>query len=851
MVVGLISRHNRPVYWSPSSRTALAEAELEYDDSHECTAAFTKMPFVRLSKVLESNPAIRPQALSALIWTTTPWTLPANKAIAVRADIEYIVIELLSPRGERETNDQLLMARDRVGHVISYLPEGTDFKIVVDSLFGSEVADGVASCSNIFQDAVSPVVCADFVTASSGTGLVHMAPGHGMEDYQVCQQLGIGPAFAPVDDTGNYTPDVSTQEALVQKLSGLDVQTDGVDAVLAVLRAPSQYLPQGRQDVLLLASHSFTHKNPIDWRTKQPVIVRATAQWFADVSAIKDRALMALDSVDFIPASGKTRLSSFVGGRSQWCISRQRAWGVPIPALYHKDTGEVCITDDSVAHIISVLERRGTDPWFSDGEDDAAWLHHSLEPGKWVRGKDTMDVWFDSGTTWTSLEPRRDQSISDVYVEGTDQHRGWFQSSLLTHVAVQEAGSTPKAPYSTLITHGFTLDAEGRKMSKSLGNVISPDQIMDGSLLPPLKLKKLKGKKQEVAATNGESKPQYDSMGPDVLRLWVASSDYTRDVSIATQVLQDVQQSLQKYRVTFKFLLGVLSDYQSHAPGVQVNEGKRSFADDMILHQLSECSKAVHQAYKDYQFHKAVKDINALIITDLSAFYFEVCKDRMYAGSMTVRRQTQSVLLVILRGMLKMLGPIVPHLVEEVWEHMPASTKSKMEKGQQQDLHPLRQVWIPFSMSSLSHDNQAAERAVQDFRRLSAAVKLAQEEARRHGHLKSGLACKVQIHIPTATPSSLREHVLDWQRDGQLADALVVSQVGVEQESTDSDLEASAWRYEQIVDLEEGDVGTQCKVVVLPPEGEKCIRCWKYTAEEKEVPCERCRAVIEERMALP
>ncbi|KAK0945838.1 isoleucine-tRNA ligase [Friedmanniomyces endolithicus] len=843
---GLISRHHRPVYWSPSSRTALAEAELEYDENHECTAAFVKLPFVRLPKVFEGPSAVEPGRLSALIWTTTPWTLPANMAVAVKDGLQYAVVELTTFSGKDSESEQVVVAQDRVEHVLSYLPSNTCHEVVMEDIDGSQLADGQAACFNLFQNSESPILSADFVTATSGTGLVHMAPGHGLDDYQVCQAKGVGPALAPVDDEGKYTAEVFPSDSGQSKaLAGMDVQTEGGKAVLDLLDDPSRYLPSGLwqpHTSLVLASHLFTHKNPIDWRTKQPVIVRATAQWFADASALQQPALASLDDVMFVPESGKNRLSAFLRGRSQWCISRQRAWGVPIPALYHKETGEACISDESIEHIIKVLGARGTDAWFKDAEDDEAWLHSSLEPGLWVRGKDTMDVWFDSGTSWTTLEPRGDgKAVSDVYVEGTDQHRGWFQSSLLTHVAVQDVGEKPKAPYSKLITHGFTLDAEGRKMSKSVGNVIAPEQIIDGSLLPPVKTKQKGSRKAPVAQGISEEIPKYDSLGPDVLRLWVASSDYTKDVSIAVPLLQEVQNALVKYRVTFKWLLGVLVDFQPDHVSDSVH---LTFADTAVLYRFAQVSQAVEQAFDVHAFHKGVKELNTFVNTDLSAFYFETCKDALYTGHERDRRRTQTVLALLTRHILRLLGPVLPHLVEEVSTLMSPAMKHWMGD-------PLRTTWTGQSelLSAIEgHDAQHLDDAITQLRAISAAVQKAQEEARRAGKVKSGLACKVEIHV--LADADAYRHVLDWQRSGELADLLVVSQVEVviaSDATAGAERNAPVWRFEQPVELPAVTGSRQMKVVVVPPEGAKCVRCWKYTASEEGAPCQRCQDVLRER----
>lgn len=829
---GLISRHHRPVYWSPSSRTALAEAELEYDDSHKCIAAFVKFPMVRLPKVLSYNPDVAPNHVSALIWTTTPWTLPANKAVAVSPDIQYTLLTFGASSSSTDNPEQLVVAKDRVHHVLSFLPEGTNVVTVVESISGAELADGHAACFNLFTRSESPLLSADYVTATSGTGLVHTAPGHGMEDYQLCQQNGVGHAFAPVDDEGRFTADAFSAADGSSELTGLSIEAEGVEAVLNVLAAAQQHLPSGinaSSSNLVLASHEFIHKNPIDWRTKKQVIVRATAQWFADVSAIKDRALSALDQVNFIPEGGETRLRSFINGRSQWCISRQRAWGVPIPALYHKQTGDACISQESIDHIMQVVQQRGSDAWFSDAADDRAWLHDSLEPGMWVRGTDTMDVWFDSGTTWTTL----DKKHADVYLEGTDQHRGWFQSSLLTSIATQASEKSPNAPFRALITHGFTLDAEGRKMSKSIGNVISPDQIVDGTLLPPLKARKQKGKGKapQAKVTDG---PQYDAMGPDALRLWVASSDYTRDVAISVPVLQSVQQVLQKYRVTFKFLLGVLADYQPRSTAHK----DLTFADKAVLHRLARTTDAVWSECRDYKFYRAVTEINNFVNADLSSFYFEIIKDVMYTGSADARRRTQGVLLRILDGMMTMLCPICPHLIEEVWEFTPAQLKDG-----DADVHPLRRVQRPPQGPEKSGEESVIDYKLESFRQLSAAVKLAQEEARNAGKIRSGLACEVEIRLPQATPekSSLLAHnVQQWQESGDLADLLVVSGASIVDASRDD----AEWKFTQPIEGCEGAF-----LDVMPPTKHKCVRCWKFTAKEPEAACGRCLAVVKEKEA--
>jgi len=823
------------------------------------------MPFVSLPKALQDRGVTQKHA-NALIWTTTPWTLPANKAIAFNRDIEYAVVQLNGPNTSQPT-DEYLLAKNRIDHVLSFLPEGTEVKFIVDSIYGSELEDDNASCSNVFQkqDHRSRFISADFVTATSGTGLVHMAPGHGMEDYQVCQKYGIGPAFAPVDDEGRFTaeafpahialPEAYTGDLQSPSLTGLFAEKEGAQKVLDVLGdSGNLYADTG----LLLVAHKFTHKNPIDWRTKKPVITRATAQWFADVSLIKDRALAAIENVKFVPETGRNRLKAFIEGRSQWCISRQRAWGVPIPALYHKETGEACITDESINHIISVVQERGTDTWFSDPADDPIWLHSSLEPGKWIRGRDTMDVWFDSGTTWTSLAPREEsKALADVYVEGSDQHRGWFQSSLLTAIATQDPQSKPLAPYATLLTHGFILDGEGRKMSKSIGNTISPAEIVSGSLLQQQPKAKA-GKNGKVpVAEPVKSKKKQDSLGPDLLRLWVASSDYTKDVPISQQGLLGIQQALQKYRVTVKFLCGVLQDYEPASASTSANSTPTTpFATKLILSQLSRTSASVFTSYSNYRFHEGVREINSFVNTDLSAFYFEIAKDLLYTGTQAQRSQVQNVLYTILRETLHWLAPVTPHLVQELCEHLPAPLA--------EELDPFRRSWeAPFVVAGDAADS--ASTSIKSFDQLSRAVKLAQEQARTAGKLGSGLACRVVIVGRGDLKNETRSLIRDVPGlESELASLLVVSEVqtvwtesetalGIESVSAaegEGEEASSSWRFEAPVEVSPAENGGEkvvVKVQVLPPRMSKCVRCWQYTAEDGETPCGRCQTALAEK----
>jgi isoleucyl-tRNA synthetase len=849
---GLIYRQYKPVYWSPSSRTALAEAELEYDENHKSLAAFVRFPVHVTNELQDGAFASITEPVGVVIWTTTPWTLPANRAIAVHKDIMYSVMQ-----DSEKDNEKIIIATSRVEEYQKML--GRDLVVVLSELRGSDLA-GQLSYENPFQKAngLQPILHADFVTDSSGTGLVHMAPGHGMDDYHACGALGID-AFAPVDDAGAFTKEAfPEQPELFEGLAVSDLKKTGSNAIL-------NYLDKQN---LLRAKHNYRHKYPIDWRTKEPVIVRATAQWFANVDNIKDGAMKAIENVNFMPGTGRSRLESFIQGRSQWCISRQRAWGVPIPALYKtlKDGQlEAAMDAETIQHIINVIEERGINAWWTDAQDDPVWKPQHLN-GSYLRGRDTMDVWFDSGTSWAMLPPRGDRPVADVYFEGTDQHRGWFQSSLLTHVATQSSESGHiKAPYETLITHGFTLDSDGRKMSKSQGNVIEPAQIMSGELLPPVKRKKQKGDKPAVSKGSAST---YDAMGSDALRLWVASSDYTRDVTIGQPVLMSVNQALHKYRVTFKWLLGVLSLpscpplYRSFSDVRNELVGQRdlgvsqaplkNLVDRLAVHRLAKVSHDVHGYYTKYEFFKGVNLINRYITNDLSAFYFETLKDRIYTGHKSDCQQLQKVIGLIFYELMQMLAPVCPLLVEEAWDYTPKALKSN-------SVHPARTTWTPLPRADLQTEAFLTE--TQNYiDRINTAVKAAQERVRADKKLGSSLESAIAIHNGSGEPcqwfsshfsraltgtevQAFPEGLSPAQRD-ELAGLFVVS--GVRMGWTPETLTGREGYSEEEAFVADEEKGWSGSVVVHQALAEKCPRCWRYQKEEDDELCGRCGEVTKE-----
>ena len=815
---GLIYRRFKPVYWSPSSRTALAEAELEYRDDHVSTAAYVKYPMCTAPERLRKRLSFDIKTVSAVIWTTTPWTLPANRAIGFHEDIEYILTE-------SAVHGRLLLAASRLPEVEHQLQEALGAIITID---GEELL-GATYHSPVFDAKSSPrpFLHASFVSETSGSGLVHLAPGHGMDDYELCLKRNI-PAFSPLDDEGCFTSLAWPEEA--HHLIGVDVLGAGNGKVL------DQLTHRG----YILGQHKYEHRYPYDWRSKQPVVIRATEQWFANVGNIQDKALRALDTVTFIPTGGRTRLEAFVKNRTEWCISRQRAWGLPIPALYHRETNEAVLTEDSVAHIISITQERGVDAWWTDDELDPEWtppyLRNTNDQAVYRRGKDTMDVWFDSGTSWTQTgrHTKDDRHVASCYIEGTDQHRGWFQSSLLTHVAYQSGGVDekilPQAPFKTLITHGFTLDQEGRKMSKSIGNVVSPDEIMDGSLLPPMK-KKIKGKWTELR----------DAMGPDCLRLWVASSDYTTDIKVNQTMLQAINGSLSKYRVTFKLILGILADFDSCAPLTGPSDS--NMVHKIALWQLEKVSSSVRGHYRRYEFSKAISEINSYINTELSSFYFECIKDAAYCGTPSERSHVQRTLYHILIYLQQMLVPIAPLLVEELWDYTPTAVK------EWNPIPPGQRSWKDLNPLSLGEVTKAQlETDVVELMKTRAAIKSTQELSRNDKKMGDSLQSYVLFNLEAAS-SQAANPVLDLllRYRNELDDILGVSRVSVHDNQTpSSDLSKAQWSYP--VDFEM--FGQEVKAEVYEPQLAKCVRCWKFkapvTMKKEEALCGRCESVVEE-----
>ncbi|KAJ9119442.1 hypothetical protein QFC24_005675 [Naganishia onofrii] len=642
----LILHRSRPTYYSPSSRTALAEAELSYKDDHKSHSVyvFFKVPTESMARGLKSvwDRVGGGRELGLAIWTTTAWTLAANQAVAISPTMEYVIVE-------RKGDERLLViAKDRVEALTDALGK---MKILA-SLSGEDLVG--TKYQHLFWKEGLPapqIIFGKHVTAAAGTSLVHTAPAHGQEDYVAFREAFTTTTAAdgqveelrcPVDDEGRFTGDLEAwteDAALANRLVGKSVLGEAVPEMIQILREKG----------ILLHTEMLRHRYPCDWKTKEPVIMRATPQWFANIESIKQSAIDAMETVNFKPEQSKRRLESFVLGRSEWCISRQRSWGVPIPVLYDIDTGEAHLTAETLDHIIPVLASKGTDYWWSD-DVDAFVPSHLKSTGKQFRkGTDTMDVWFDSGSSWTLIKDLALRSpqeyVADVYLEGSDQHRGWFQSSLLTYLAsIEGENSGAPAPYKTLITHGMVLDQDGQKMSKSLGNGLTPVEVIHG----------------------GKDKKKLPSYGTDILRLWAAQVDYTRDSAIGPTSLSAAAENARKIRNAIKFILGTA--YRAETEPRELQDVELGLVDRWLLNEVAELESYAIANYDIFDFNRVLQSLNTFISGTLSNIYFEMNKDILYCDEANSNRRQASiaVLSFVLSRIMHVLAPITPHLAEEV-----------------------------------------------------------------------------------------------------------------------------------------------------------------------------------------
>ncbi len=720
---GLIFKGLKPVYWSPSSETALAEAEIEYHEK-KSPSIYVKMP------ALDEARFGRP--FSFLIWTTTPWTIPANLAIAVDPEFTYALVE--------KDGEALIVAEGLIETLENVFETSLT---VLEKLPGKELTG--MEYTHPLYDRKSPVVLGHHVTLESGTGLVHIAPGHGEDDFIIGQQNGLE-VFCPVDGQGKMTEESGPYDGLFVDDASKQIALD-LDASGHLLK-------------LVWIHHPYPH----DWRTKKPVIFRATHQWFASIESLKEAMIQEIHDIQWVPSWGETRMENMVKDRASWCISRQRSWGVPIPVFYAED--DTALLDPAlIRHVSELFAEHGSNIWFEwDAKDllPDGFTHPGSPGGSFRKETDILDVWFDSGTAHKGgMTDFGMPYPADLYLEGADQYRGWFNSSLSTGVAY-----TGKAPYKTVLTHGFVLDENGFKMSKSQRNGFDPNKLMN-------------------------------QKGADILRLWVASVDYQADVRIGEAMLKQVSENYRKIRNTLRFMLGTLHDFEA---------AKHQTYDDDAINtymrmRLKEVVEKAMQAYEAFEYADVMRQINGFINKELSAFYLDLAKDMLYIerANDPRRRAMQTVIHDALNALMRLLTPILPFTMEEVYAH----TKHPEEES-------------VYHLNIEAYDGPEDDALAADFNRLLEirdAVLKALEEARNAKTIGKSLEAALELTVSAEDMQALG-------RIPALEKFFIVSSVAVK----------------------EGEFNT----LVTPHPGAKCERCWHHAELNEEGLCARCAHVLED-----
>jgi isoleucyl-tRNA synthetase len=755
---GDVVKSKKPIYWCTSCRTALAEAEVEYEP-HTSPSIFVKFPVV--DDLSHQYPALRDKKVSVLIWTTTPWTIPANLALAFHPDYTYVAVEV----GE----EVFIVAKgllEKVGQRIGW-PESVSLAELNPGFLEGK------KCRHPLYDRESVIILATYVTLEDGTGVVHTAPGHGQEDYESGLRYNLE-IYSPVDDAGRFTPEV------------------GFFAGEFVFEANDTIKEKLRAVEALKGEETIEHSYPHCWRCKRPVIFRATEQWFISMekNGLRQKALEEIERVIWTPAWGKDRIHGMMVSRPDWCLSRQRSWGVPIPAFYCLGCGRWLVTQESLSHLEDLVSLQGTDVWFSLPEEallpEGTSCPHCR--GQAFRKEtDILDVWFDSGVSHAGVLEARSylRAPADLYLEGSDQHRGWFHSSLLTAV-----GTRGKAPYEGVLTHGFVVDGQGKKMSKSLGNVIFPEEVIK-------------------------------TYGAEILRLWVSAEDYRDDIRISPQILKQLTEAYRRIRNTCRFLLGNLSDFnfqKDHLPAPELEE-----LDRWALHQLQKVITRVRRAFERYDFHVVYHALYQFCTNELSAFYLDILKDRLYtsAPQAPARRSAQTALWRLLQGLVRLMAPVLSFTAEEVWSHLPE------EEREEESVHLAQFPEVDPSLL----DN-ALEQRWENLLLLRGEVTRALERARRAQVIGHPLDAEVRLLLPESWKTLMPAY-----RE-MLPTLLIVSQVTmIDQPET-----GEGYTGETIPGL---------SVWVAKAQGEKCERCWNYSPEVGNFPdhptlCRRCFQALEE-----
>ena len=755
---GYIFKGLKPIYWSPVTETALAEAEIEYKNVSS-PSIYVKM---KANQDLLDKIGMTEETW-VVIWTTTPWTLPANVAISLNPDFEYGVY--------KTEKGNLILGKDLAEQAFSAM-EIENYELIKEFV-GRDIER--TTYQHPFLDRTGLVILGTHVTADAGTGCVHTAPGHGQDDYVVGTRYGL-PVISPINHKGVLTEDAGQFAGLFYAKANKEI---------------CAYL-EGTGDLLKLKM--IEHSYPHDWRSKTPVIFRATEQWFVNVegSDIRERALKALDDVTFIPAWGRNRIGSMLETRPDWCISRQRVWGVPIPVFYNVATGKEIFNRDILNRIIEIVKKEGTIAWVKYSAEELIGEEllekYNLKGVELRKETNIMDVWFDSGVSHRAvLETRGDllHRPADLYLEGSDQHRGWFQTSLLTSI-----GSTHDAPFKNILTHGFVNDGEGKKMSKSVGNTVVPADVIK-------------------------------VYGADILRLWCASVDYREDVKISDNILKQMAEAYRRVRNTARYILGNSNDFNPNTDKVPYEQLME--IDKWALHKLEVLKRKVTENYDKYEFYNLFQDIHYFAGVDMSAFYLDIIKDRLYTeGTNSIeRRSAQTVMTEILVTLTKMIAPILSFTAEEIWETLPEVLKDKESvlltdwyKENDEYLNPeIENKWVEI-IKVRKEANKSLEKARQGKDRI----------------IGNSLDAKVMLH---STDAEIQKFLVENREKLELA--LIVSEVEVVENIDET--------------FTKGEEATDLYIKVLHAEGEKCERCWKYSKEIGKDPehptlCPRCASVL-------
>ena len=753
---GYIYKGKKAVYWCPHCETALAEAEIEYGEE-KSPAIFVKMPLVKDNGMLPEAAQGKPAYI--VIWTTTPWTMPANVAIALHPDFEYAWVEC--------EGEILFMAKEMLEAVGKVCKK--DLSNIIGTCKGKDME--YAECRHPFEtiDRKSLVVLADYVTLEAGTGCVHTAPGHGADDFETGVRYNL-PNICPVDGSGKLTAEAGVDFA------GMFV----FDANVPIIK----YLAGLNR---LFGKENIRHQYAHCWRCKNPIIYRATEQWFASVDGFREEALNAIaNHVQWIPSWGEARIHNMVADRHDWCISRQRVWGVPIPIFYCEDCNEHLVNDDTINAVADLFAKEGSDAWWAHSAEEI--LPQGTKCPKcggthFRKESDIMDVWFDSGSSHAAVCKTRPELAwpADMYLEGSDQHRGWFQSSLLTSVATEG-----KAPYRAVLTHGYVVDGEGRKMSKSVGNTVAP---------------------QEVIA-------QY---GADIIRLWAASSDYKADIRISKEILKQLSEVYRKIRNTIRYILGNTNDFNYETDKVEFKDMLE--LDRWALMHMQLLKKEVSAAYESYDFHVLYHAIHNFCSIEMSSYYLDILKDRLYAykADSFERRSAQTAMYEIMLDLVVMIAPVLSFTMEEVWQFMkkPASMPESV-------------FMMPWPECKEEYIDEALESKWDNFIEIRSEITRVLEGARRAKTIGHSLDAKVELHATGEALAILRSV------EGDLATLLIVSQAKL---------------VEGLAGGVEATGREDLKVTVQAAEGEKCERCWIYSdtvGKDAEHPtvCARCAAAL-------